>query len=276
VSPTKSGTISDGTLNRNRSDVFVGSNPQEVLLRDLNADGRLDIITASLSVGGVNAVSVVLQNPDGSFFSPIGLPTGSGSNPIAIAIGDLNGDSNPDIVAANAANNTVSVLFNNGDGSFQSAINYAVGNSPQAVVLGDFDSDGHLDIVTANNLSGTLTLLKGSATGSFSPLNSYSVGARPRALAAADLNNDGTLDLVVGEGSEAIDPQRRVRVLQGNGAGSFSEVASSTQFVNSISIGDLDQDGNLDLLLGMGYNAEVPLIPIRGLNRNSEVREISH
>jgi RHS repeat-associated protein len=267
VSPTKSGTISDGTLNRNRSDVFVGSNPQEVLLRDLNNDGRLDIITASLSVGGVNAVSVVLQNPDGSFLSPLGLPTGSGSNPIAIAIGDLNGDSTPDIVAANAANNTVSVLFNNGDGSFQAAINYAVGNSPQAVVLGDFDNDGHLDIVTANNLSGTLTLLKGSATGSFSPLNSYSVGARPRALAAADLNNDGTLDLVVGEGSEAIDPQRRVRVLQGNGAGSFSEVASSTQFVNSISIGDLDQDGNLDLLLGMGYNAEVPL---KALLRNAD------
>ncbi len=42
--------------------------------------------------------------------------------------------------------NTVSILLGNGDGTFQSAVNYPAGNDPVAMVAGDFNGDGRLDL----------------------------------------------------------------------------------------------------------------------------------
>ena len=52
-----------------------------------------------------------------------------GSSPYSVATGDFNGDGKPDLVTANAGSNSVSVLLGNGDGTFQNAVNYAVGSS---------------------------------------------------------------------------------------------------------------------------------------------------
>ena len=47
-----------------------------------------------------------------------------------MAVGDFNGDGKPDLVVANYDSNTVSVLLGNGDGTFQTAVNYAAGSYP--------------------------------------------------------------------------------------------------------------------------------------------------
>lgn len=57
---------------------------------------------------------------------------GVGTNPRSLAVGDFNGDGKPDMVVANFASNTVSVLIGNGDGTFQAAVNYSTGSSPYA------------------------------------------------------------------------------------------------------------------------------------------------
>jgi len=76
-----------------------------------------------------------------------------------VAVGDLNRDGRLDLVVANQADNTVSVLLGTGIGNFGAATNFAVGANPNAVAVGDFNEDGRPDLITANQGSATVSLL---------------------------------------------------------------------------------------------------------------------
>ncbi len=67
---------------------------------------------------------------------------GAGSGPQSVAVGDFNGDGNPDLAVANFGDNNVSILLGNGAGGFGAATNFAVGIYPQSVAVGDFNGDG--------------------------------------------------------------------------------------------------------------------------------------
>lgn len=62
----------------------------------------------------------------------------------------MNGDQYIDMVVANTSSTNVSVLLNNGDGTYATAINYGAGSTPRSVALGDVDGDLDIDIVVAN------------------------------------------------------------------------------------------------------------------------------
>ncbi|UJR11090.1 hypothetical protein I4U23_015272 [Adineta vaga] len=55
---------------------------------------------------------------------------GTGSSPLALAVGDVTGDMNVDIVTVNYMSNTISVLFNTGNGTFLPHAQYTVGSYP--------------------------------------------------------------------------------------------------------------------------------------------------
>jgi hypothetical protein len=57
----------------------------------------------------------------------------AGDSPHELAIGDLNGDSSPDMALSNFTSGNVSVLLSNGDGTFQAAVDYPCGNQPYGV-----------------------------------------------------------------------------------------------------------------------------------------------
>src|SRR5262249_59084208 len=92
----------------------VGTNPQDVATADVNGDGRLDVVVA---VAKDNEVAVLLGNGDGTLQPPA--LYGNVPNPTGVAVADLNSDGKPDVVTANyVAAPTVSVLLNNGNGTF--------------------------------------------------------------------------------------------------------------------------------------------------------------
>ncbi|MGA7633146.1 MAG: VCBS repeat-containing protein [Terriglobales bacterium] len=72
----------------------------------------------------------------------------TGVGPVAVAVGDFNGDGLTDVVTANSSANTVSVLLGHGDGTFAPHSDYAVDGAPIGIVVGDFNGDGKLDIAT--------------------------------------------------------------------------------------------------------------------------------
>jgi len=88
-----------------------------------------------------------LGNGDGSFQALQDYTVGS--YPLAVTIGDFNGDGIPDLAVANG-NPSVSILLGNGDGTFQVAQNYAPGSYPLALGVGDFNGDGFPDLAVAN------------------------------------------------------------------------------------------------------------------------------
>ena len=93
---------------------------------------------------------------------------------------DFNGDGKPDLAVANHnVSNDVSVLLGNGDGTFQTAQNFAAGLTPSSVAVGDLNGDGKPDLAVANNSrdSGTVSVLLGNGDGTFQAAQNFAVGA---------------------------------------------------------------------------------------------------
>jgi hypothetical protein len=110
----------------------------------------------------------------------------------------------------------VSVLLGNGNGSFQSAVNFGVGLSPYSVAVADVNGDGRPDLAVADKGSNSLSVLVGNGDGTFRSTTNCGVASRPDSVAVADLNGDGRLDLVAANGSGGLVTSNSVSVLLGN------------------------------------------------------------
>src|ERR1043166_2706132 len=73
-----------------------------------------------------------------------------GTSPSVIIVGDFNGDGKSDLAVANLGISNISILLNNGDGTFKAAVSSPAGIAPQAMAAGDFNGDGKLDLVVTN------------------------------------------------------------------------------------------------------------------------------
>jgi hypothetical protein len=204
-----------------------------------------------------------------SFLPPVGYPVGN--NPHAVVAADFTGAGFTDLVLANYASGTVSVLLGKGDGTFQPAQNYAVGPGPTSVAVGDFNNDGKLDIVTANG-SGTVSVLLGKGDGTFQPAINYSLPTEtgltqsPVSLAVGDFDKDGKLDVAVTaytiSGGYYASATAYVNVLVGNGAGGFAAdnvYALGSNTPGSVAVADFNGDNNPDLAVAEGSALSVLL-----------------
>ncbi len=221
----------------------TGNHPFAVATGDFNGDGITDLAVADQSA---NSMSILLGNGDGTFQAAVDYP--AGLTPAAVAVGDVNGDGNLDVIVANQgndpSNSSLSIFLGNGDGTFQSAMNYFGFKSlALAVAVGDFNNDGNLDLAVANN---GVTILLGNGDGTFRQTNTYGSGF---AVAVGDVNNDGNLDLVTNTFAS-----NSVGVLLGNGDGTF-QLANTYTFprptLNPV-LADFNNDGNLDLAVVSG------------------------
>jgi hypothetical protein len=171
-----------------------------------------------------------------------------GNFPSAVIAGNFDGNGTLDLAATNQSDNTVSILLNNGNGTFQTHVDYKTGTAPVALVVGDFNGDGILDLAVANSTAGTVSILLGNGNGTFQGKHDFSTGTgtqNPVWLAVGDFNGDGNLDLAV-----ANETGNAISILLGNGEGSFTLKSSpTTASPASVAVGDFNGDGFLDLVV---------------------------
>jgi hypothetical protein len=221
-------------------------------LGDLNGDGRLDVVavgTAGPTGSVVGAVSVMMGVGDGSFLSRVDYPCGD--NPTEVALADVDGDGNLDVVVANSGRNTASVLRGHGDGTFAASLEFPAGADPSATFLRpaveDLDGDGKLDVVVMPAWFAPKVLL-GKGGGQLSAPLDLGLAAVGAAIGVTlgDVTGDGKLDFAVGGRDTFV-------VYAGRGDLTFAGgvISAVGAKVSRFGVGDLDGDGVPDLALAL-------------------------
>lgn len=236
----------DGTF-QSHVDYPAGAWPTLVVVGDFNSDGHPDLVV------GINGLSMLLGNGDGTFQPHVDYPIVDISEWTSMVAGDFNEDGKPDVAGIYSNNGIsfyVTVLLGNGDGTFQTHVDYSTGGLAISIKLADFNRDGKQDLAVSNGEHNSVSALLGNGDGTFQTHIDSSTGRSSALAAVADFNADGYPDLAVASSGPAL------RILLGNGDGTFHTSLPDDEaytFGSSIaSVGDFDGDGRQDLVVANG------------------------
>jgi len=240
----------------------TGFGPDSVIAKDVNGDGKLDLIVANNNSSSTISVllNVTAQGAAKASFAAQ-QSFASGTDSISVVTSDVNSDGKPDLVVANLLDNTVSVLLNNtaaptaGAPSFSSQQAFAAGSAPESVNPADINGDGKLDLVTTNINDNTVSvLLNTTAPGdmpAFSAQQTFATGALPTSVATGDLNGDGQADLVVTNYSDDTVSVLFNTTPPGAATPTFAaqQTFATGHHPRSVTAVDVNSDGKLDVIV---------------------------
>ncbi|MBK9063173.1 MAG: VCBS repeat-containing protein [Acidobacteria bacterium] len=216
--------------------------PSALVVRDLNGDGKADLIVANqLS----ETISVFFGDGAGGFTLQTTLAV-SGP-PVALAMGDVTGDAIADLVVGLGSPSPAAVIFQaaaSGSLAFVRSLPVALDTK---LALADLNGDGREDLLTL--AGGIVHVRLGQGSALFSAPESYPAAGTATSFLVADFNGDGRADVVVGTGL-------RVLLLAGDGNGGLPLLPSLGPFAGAptgLKAIDLNADGRPDLVVAVPW-----------------------
>jgi hypothetical protein len=243
------------------SPIAVAGGPGEVVIGDMNKDGKADLVVSS---GQSRSIAVLLGRGNGQFQTARYTQLTVSESPGEIALADLNGDSFLDLAFVTHDSYVVTLLLGDGKGGLSLSPNSPIvmkdGQHPHThgLAIGDLNGDGKLDLTTVNNADNDVSVALGDGHGNFTnaPGSPFAVGPSPYPHALGDVNNDGRLDIV--STATATGParaqqlpfSRALTLLLNDGRGGFrsSQLPLRTGQPWFVAIADINGDGKGDLV----------------------------
>lgn len=185
---------------------------------------------------------------DGTFTS--GTSFSLGANAASSASFDIDGDGDLDLVQGYLGG--ARLFLNNGDGTFTPGQTLASSSAgATGLSIGDFNGDGKMDIVSATSGTGVNVWIN-NGDGSFGSSSVLNVGAgsQSQRVEVGDFNQDGKLDIL----TASTGTGGKMFLFTGTGSGTFSSAQtigiSTNATVGWLAIGDVNNDGKLDVYFG--------------------------
>jgi hypothetical protein len=227
------------------------------------------IVSSDIAAPGTASITVTNPPPGGGESNTVFLPIANSvaaptftilppypSFPIANSIltADFRGNGKLDLAYVGSTPTGISsslvIQMGNGDGSFQSPVNYPVGTTPQSLIAFDFNGDGKMDLAVANTQDNTVSVLLGNGDGTFQSGATFPTLNAPQFLLGGDFNGDGKLDLAVGCRFGDSGDVGGISIFLGNGDGTFQHKVDYLpgESVFNMVAGDFNGDGKIDLV----------------------------
>jgi hypothetical protein len=247
----------DGTFGNPKHYLTGATGTTSAAVGDFDSDGDVDVI----------AMSRMLINNGGDLAANRAYPFGVTTDPRTVATADLNGDGLTDFAVGSFGNppqysGRVDLFLTGSDGSYTRTATFVIG-APTSVIAADFNGDGAIDLAATNLSGGTVRVFLGNGDGTFqSPFN-IAAGTLPYGITSGDFDGDTHLDLAVTRWDPSNPPgPGTVRVMLGNGDGSFGPPASFSVGSNPIAViaADFNDDGTLDLATANEGDATVSVL----------------
>ena len=248
-----------------RVNFTVGTGPRGLAVRDLDGDGKPDILVANYNSGTVSVLRN-LGNPGGltvnSFAPAVNFATGS--LPQNTTIADVDGDGKPDVVTVNYGSsvNALSVLRNvstPGSLAFTANVTFSGLTTSYALAVGDLDGDGKPDVLVGSQSGGAISVFRNISTpgaitaSSFASRVDFNSANGAYALALGDISGSGKPDVAQGSSLSSL-----IYLFQNKSTpGSFTNTSLAARLgfsanlnMGAVTIGDLDGDGQPEVVGG--------------------------
>lgn len=221
----------------------AGSAPNFVRAADMNQDGIADLVVVLK-----NTAQVAILINDGHAGFTVGATIPVGNNPRWFIVGPLHGGTSNDIIVANRADGTVTVLLQQTGLTFTSST-YPVGADPRGITRFDVTGDGFPELFVTSYANRNFVRLTNDGAGHFTQGGSILVGAdrRPNGIFASDLNADGKTDIIIANASDTGQGFATVFLNNNNTFPASASYPTLGLNPGQVLAADLDRDGKMDL-----------------------------
>jgi hypothetical protein len=222
-------------------------------LGDIDEDGRVDVVTVTNGgpFSGVFGASLALRESPTSWATPTNISTSNVAG--AVALEDLDGDDNLDLIVSHQNGSFTDILLGRGDGSFDPATTLSLGGvfGNWGVGAGHLNTDGVPELLSVGD--GFLNAKKGLGGLNYGALKSWALpaGAIDEWLLTHDVDGDGLTDVFV------MTPE--VQFFHCIGHTDFDPPVQVAGATTHLRVVDVDADGFDDLLTGDGTAVRVAL-----------------